>query len=150
MIAVLQRVSDASVQVNNQTLGKISQGFVILLGVFDTDTEDDTDFLVNKIAGFRVFNDKNQKMNRSIRDVSGEVLVVSQFTLCGDWLKGRRPSFIHAARPEKGKKLYLDFIEKLQDKDLQVETGEFGAMMNVELVNDGPVTFVLDSQKRKP
>ncbi len=149
MIAVLQRVSEGSVSVNENILGKISQGLMIFLGVFSTDTEDDADFLVNKISDFRIFNDEDQKMNLSIKDVSGEILVISQFTLCGDWLKGRRPSFIKAAPPEKGRILYHYFVKKLKEKNIPVETGEFGAMMKVKLMNDGPVTFVLDSQKRK-
>jgi D-tyrosyl-tRNA(Tyr) deacylase len=119
---------------------------VILLGVTDTDEESDADYLTDKISNLRVFNDENEKMNLSIQDVNGSVLVISQFTLCGDTRKGRRPSFIHAAPPEKGNALYEYFMDQLKTKGVPVESGEFGAMMDVALVNDGPVTFVLDSK----
>jgi D-tyrosyl-tRNA(Tyr) deacylase len=112
----------------------------------DTDAIPDAQFLSNKIAGFRIFNDADGKMNRSIIDVDGAALVVSQFTLCGDWRKGRRPSFIHAAPPTEGEKLYLDFVQRLKAEGIPVSTGVFGAMMDVQLINDGPVTFVLDSK----
>jgi len=149
MIAVLQRVKKGSVRISEETVGSIAEGLVVFLGVFETDTSQDVQFLTDKICDFRIFNDDNQKMNLSIKDVSGQILVISQFTLCGDWLKGRRPSFISAACPEKGKALYLDFIQHLRNKCITVETGKFGAMMNVELINDGPVTFVLDSEKKQ-
>lgn len=149
MIAVLQRVTEGSVHVDGEQISEIGHGLVILLGVLDVDDVKDSSFLVEKISGFRIFNDDKGKMNLSIKDVSGEILVISQFTLCGDWLKGRRPSFIRAASPQKGNALYLDFINKLRENNIHVRTGEFGAAMNVRLVNDGPVTFVLDSKKRK-
>lgn len=147
MIAVIQRAKSGSVAVDKKIIGKIDHGFVILLGVMDTDEETDADYLSEKIASLRVFNDENEKMNLSIQDVSGAALVVSQFTLCGDTQKGRRPSFIHAAHPEKGNALYEYFMAQLKEKRVPVESGEFGAMMDVALVNDGPVTFVLDSQQ---
>ena len=146
MIAVIQRVSESKVQVDGKTIGEIGQGLLILLGVFDGDTETDGQFLADKIAGLRIFNDENDKMNLSIKDVGGSALVVSQFTLCGDWRKGRRPSYIHAAAPDKGECLYEDFRDRLRNHSLPVESGKFGAMMDVHLVNDGPVTFVLDSK----
>jgi len=146
MIAVIQRVSESKVVVDNKTVGEIGPGLMILLGVFDDDSETDGEFLAGKIAGLRIFNDENGKMNLSIRDVGGAALVVSQFTLCGDWRKGRRPSYIHAAVPADGERLYEDFIARLRNYSLPVESGQFGAVMQVKLVNDGPVTFVLDSK----
>ena len=146
MIAVIQRAKSGSVTVDGKIIGKIDHGFVILLGVTDTDEESDADYLTDKISNLRVFNDENEKMNLSIQDVNGSVLVISQFTLCGDTRKGRRPSFIHAAPPEKGNALYEYFMDQLKTKGVPVESGEFGAMMDVALVNDGPVTFVLDSK----
>ncbi|MFC1550634.1 D-aminoacyl-tRNA deacylase [Candidatus Neomarinimicrobiota bacterium] len=146
MIAVVQRVKQASINIDNSEIARIQHGIVILLGVMDTDEVSDVQFLSNKITGFRIFNDTEGKMNQSIIDVGGSALVVSQFTLCGDWRKGRRPSFIHAAPPIVGEKLYLDFIQHLRVEGIPVRTGVFGAMMDVQLVNDGPVTFVLDSK----
>lgn len=145
MIALLQRVSYAEVTVKNQIIGEIDQGLLIFIGVFNHDTEKDVQFLVDKISGFRIFNDENDKMNLSVQDTKGSVLVVSQFTLCADWKKGRRPSFIHAATPEKGEQLYNEFIYHLSQKGIHVESGSFGAMMDVKLTNDGPATFVLDT-----
>lgn len=147
MIAVIQRAKTGSVTVDDNIIGKIDHGFVILLGVTDTDEESDADYLADKISNLRVFNDENEKMNLSIQDVGGSALVISQFTLCGDTRKGRRPSFIHAAHPEKGNALYEYFMSKLKENGISVESGEFGAMMDVALVNDGPVTFVLDSNQ---
>ena len=146
MIAVIQRVSESKVVVDDKTVGEIGPGLMILLGVFDDDSEADGEFLAGKIAGLRIFNDENGKMNLSIQDIDGSALVVSQFTLCGDWRKGRRPSYIHAAAPADGERLYEDFIARLRNHGLPVESGQFGAMMQVELINDGPVTFVLDSK----
>ena len=148
MIAVIQRAKSGSVTIGKKIIGKIDHGFVIFLGVTDIDEELDADYLANKISTLRVFNDENKKMNLSIQDVSGSVLVISQFTLCGDTRKGRRPSFIHAAPPEKGNALYEYFMNQLKAKSVSVEFGEFGAMMDVALVNDGPVTFVLDSNQK--
>ena len=148
MIAVIQRTKSGTVKVKEKIIGQIDKGFVIFLGVTDTDRETDADYLADKIAHIRVFKDNNDKMNFSIQDVSGSALVISQFTLCGDTRKGRRPSFIHAAYPDKGKALYEYFIRELKSKDITISSGEFGANMEVSLVNDGPVTFVLDSNNR--
>mgnify|MGYP000694482544 FL=1 len=148
MIAVLQRASEGKVTVEDRITGEIDSGLVILLGVAQGDTESDADFLADRIAGFRVFNDDQGKMNRSIRDVNGSALVISQFTLAGDWRKGRRPSFTSAAPPEEGERLYEYFCDQLRKLEVPVKTGEFGAMMKVSLINDGPVTFVMDSHKQ--
>ena len=147
MIAVLQRVTSGNVTIDDNVVGQIDQGLVILLGVMGDDDKNDTDYLVNKISGLRIFNDENEKMNLSIKDVNGSALIVSQFTLCADTQKGRRPSFIHAAPPEKGKALYEDFMKKMKDHGVSVQSGEFAAMMKVNIQNDGPVTIVLDSKK---
>mgnify|MGYP000374370166 CR=1 FL=1 len=147
MIAVLQRASSGSVTIDNNIVSEIGHGLVILLGVMGDDEETDTDFLVNKIAGLRIFNDENGKMNLSVKDVNGSVLVVSQFTLCADTRKGKRPSFVHAAPPEKGHALYEDFMIKLETQGIPVQSGEFGSMMKVNIENEGPVTIVLDSKK---
>lgn len=147
MVAVLQRASEGKVTVDGHVTGKIETGLVILLGVVRGDVEKDADFLADRIAGFRIFNDEVGKMNLSVRDVSGSALVISQFTLAGDWRKGRRPSFSGAATPVEGERLYGYFCEQLQKLAVPVKTGEFGAMMNVSLVNNGPVTFVMDSRK---
>ena len=146
MIAVIQRCSRGKVTVSEKVVGEIAHGLVILLGVQKDDIENDADFLVNKISGLRVFSDENDKMNLSIKDVDGSALVISQFTLCGDLKKGRRPSFVNAAPPEDGNRLYEYFMAELNQSGVQVQSGEFGARMNVELVNDGPVTFVLNSK----
>jgi D-aminoacyl-tRNA deacylase len=147
MIAVIQRAQQAQVSIGGRVCGKIGGGLCILLGVAKEDTEKDADFLADKIAGLRIFADEAGKMNRSLIDTAGEALVVSQFTLCGDWRKGRRPGFGNAAGPEEGKRLYAYFCARLRMLSIPVETGVFGAMMQVSLVNDGPVTFVLDSCK---
>lgn len=147
MIAVIQRVTCANVTIDNNVVGDIDQGLVILLGVMGDDDANDTDYLVNKISTLRIFNDGNGKMNLSIKDVCGSALVVSQFTLCADTQKGRRPSFLHAAQPEKGNALYEDFMIKLETQGVPIQSGEFGAMMKVNIQNDGPVTIILDSQK---
>ena len=146
MIAVIQRCSRGKVTVSAKVVGEIDNGLVILLGVQKGDTEKDADFLVNKISGLRIFSDESDKMNLSIKDVDGSALVISQFTLCGDLKKGRRPSFVNAAPPEDGNRLYEYFMAELNQSGVQVQSGEFGARMNVELVNDGPVTFVLNSK----
>ena len=146
MIAVLQRVTSGNVTIDGRLAGKIDQGLVVLLGVMRDDDENDADFLVKKIAGLRIFNDKNGKLNLSIKDIHGAALVVSQFTLCADTHKGRRPSFVRAAPPEKGSTLYEDFMKKLEVQGVPVQSGEFGAMMNINIQNDGPVTIVLNSR----
>jgi D-tyrosyl-tRNA(Tyr) deacylase len=146
MIVVIQRCSRGKVTVSNKVVGQISHGLVILLGVQKNDTEKDADYLVHKISGLRIFSDENDKMNLSIKDMGGSALVISQFTLCGDTKKGRRPSFIQAAAPEDGNRLYEYFMSELEREGVPVQSGEFGAMMDVELVNNGPVTFVLNSK----
>ncbi|KAF0197474.1 MAG: D-tyrosyl-tRNA(Tyr) deacylase [Bacillota bacterium] len=147
MRAVVQRVSRAQVTVEDQVVGKISHGFLVLLGVDVHDTEHDAEYIAEKISGLRVFADVEDKMNLSLADVAGSVLVVSQFTLHGDCRRGRRPSYSDAARPELAIPLYDKFVSELRDRGHTVETGIFGAMMQVELVNDGPVTLLLDSNK---
>tara|TARA_B100000949_G_scaffold56772_1_gene49971 strand:+ start:173 stop:631 length:459 start_codon:yes stop_codon:yes gene_type:complete len=146
MIALLQRVSEAKVTVDDKIAGEIGSGLLIFLGVFQNDALEDTKFLTNKIVHLRLFDDDAGKMNRSLLDVEGAVLVVSQFTLCADTKKGRRPSFIKAAQPKLGEKIYNNFIQDLKKRGVSVATGIFGAMMDVQLVNDGPVTFLLDSK----
>ncbi|MFC1747070.1 D-aminoacyl-tRNA deacylase [Candidatus Neomarinimicrobiota bacterium] len=148
MIALLQRVSQASVTVDNEVVGAIDHGLLIFLGVHKDDTDDDCDFLVDKTATMRIFSAPDGKMNLSVQDVGGSVLVISQFTLVSDWHKGRRPSFTSAAPPEIGRRLYGRFLDGLRARKILVESGIFGAMMAVALVNDGPVTFVLDSFSR--
>ena len=146
MTAVIQRVIKASVKINNLEDRSITEGLVILLGVHKDDTEKDITYLVNKIIDLRIFNDKNDKMNWSLLDIHGSALIISQFTLCGDINKGRRPSFLNAADPNKGKNLYNNFVKLFKAKGLNVKTGEFGAHMDVNLINNGPVTFVLDTK----
>ena len=148
MIAVLQRVTTGKVKIGDRIIGDIDNRLVVLLGVHRDDKEEDIIFLADKIIGLRVFDDNNGKMNISLQDAEGSVLVISQFTLCGDWRKGRRPSFTKAADPDKGKLLYDGFINAVRSRGINVETGEFGAAMDVSLVNSGPVTFVLDSHDR--
>ena len=148
MIAVLQRVTTGKVKIGDRIVGDIDNGLVILLGVHRDDKEEDIIFLADKVIGLRIFNDNNGKMNISLQDANGSVLVISQFTLCGDWRKGRRPSFTKAADPDKGKLLYDGFIEAVRSRGINVQTGEFGAAMEVSLVNSGPVTFVLDTHDR--
>ena len=148
MIAVLQRVTTGKVKIGDRIVGDIDNGLVILLGVHRDDKEEDIIFLADKVIGLRIFNDNNSKMNISLQDADGSVLVISQFTLCGDWRKGRRPSFTKAADPDKWKLLYDGFIDAVRSRGINVETGEFGEAMDVSLVNSGPVTFVLDSHDR--
>jgi D-tyrosyl-tRNA(Tyr) deacylase len=145
--AVVQRVSRAKVTVNGWTSGEIGLGLLVLLGVGQTDSEADANYLADKIAGLRIFEDGDGKMNRSVRDVGGSVLAVSQFTLYGDVRRGKRPSFDDAAPPEPARRLYELFVERLRTAGLRCETGRFQEMMEVELVNDGPVTILLDSAK---
>lgn len=148
MRALIQRVKQAKVNVNSRTVGKIGYGLLILLGVAASDIEADIDFLVEKIANLRIFGDKNEKMNLSLLDVKGEVLIISQFTLYADCKSGRRPDFISAARPEKAEGLYKKFVQRFKETGLKVEQGEFGAMMDVSLVNWGPVTIILESPQK--
>ena len=147
MRAVVQRVSRARVTVNEWTSGEIGHGLVVLLGVGHGDTEADAIYLAEKIAGLRVFEDRDGKMNHNVQDAGGSVLAVSQFTLYGDVRRGKRPSFDSAAPPEQARRLYEFFVERVQALGLRCETGRFQEMMQVELVNEGPVTILLDSSK---
>ena len=148
MLAVIQRVSSACVTVDGQVKGQINEGFLILLGVNSEDTDKDAAVLAAKISGLRVFTDENDKMNLSLDDINGSALVISNFTLCADCRKGRRPNFINAARPEKAQPLYELFCRELEaDGVNKVEKGVFGADMKVELVNDGPVTVTINSKE---
>jgi D-aminoacyl-tRNA deacylase len=147
MRAVVQRVSRAKVTVNGEIIGEIAQGLLVLLGVARDDSEADATYLADKIAGLRVFDDDEGKMNRSLRDVGGSVLAVSQFTLYGDVRRGKRPSFDAAAPPEKARPLYEFFGEQIRAAGLRCETGRFQETMKVELANEGPVTILLDSRK---
>jgi D-aminoacyl-tRNA deacylase len=147
MRAVVQRVSRAKVTVNEWTSGEIGHGLLVLLGVGHGDTEADATYLAEKIAGLRIFEDEDRKMNRSVVDAGGSVLAVSQFTLYGDVRRGKRPSFDGAAPPVEARRLYEFFVERVQALGLRCETGRFQEMMQVELVNDGPVTILLDSGK---
>ncbi|KGA96501.1 D-tyrosyl-tRNA(Tyr) deacylase [Alkalihalobacillus alcalophilus ATCC 27647 = CGMCC 1.3604] len=145
MKVVLQRVKESSVTVNGEIVGQIEKGYMLLVGITHEDTEADLDYLVEKIIHLRIFEDEAGKMNESLLQVGGDILSISQFTLYGDTKKGRRPNFMSAAKPDIAKKLYDQFNEKLRQKGLQVETGIFGEMMDVALVNDGPVTLILES-----
>ena len=147
MRAVIQRVSRARVTVNGEVTGEIGPGFLVLLGVSNRDGEKDADYLVEKTLNLRVFEDAEGKMNRSLLDTGGGLLVVSQFTLYGDTRRGRRPSFIDAAAPDEANRLYEYFVDECRKRVEKVETGRFQAMMDVELVNDGPVTIMIDSEK---
>ncbi len=147
MRAVVQRVKKAEVKVGEKSVGKIEKGILIFLGIAKGDTEKDCEYLANKIANLRIFPDDQKLMNKSLIDVKGAALIVSQFTLLADCRKGRRPSFTDAAEPEKAKKLYDKFVEIFKNMNIHVETGIFQEMMEVHLVNDGPVTMLLDSTK---
>lgn len=150
MKAILQRVSNARVDIENKTVGKIEKGFLILLGVENGDEQRDAEVLAAKISGLRIFTDENDKMNLSLTDVGGGVLVISNFTLCADCSHGRRPSFISAARPETAEPLYEYFCKKMSDNGIpRVEKGVFGADMQVSLTNDGPVTIEINSKDLK-
>jgi len=144
--AVVQRVARASVSVDGQSVGQIGRGLLVLLGIGKNDTSADSDWMINKLLKLRIFPDDAHNMNRSVTDIGGEILVVSQFTLYGDARKGQRPSFIDAMPPSEAERLYNDFMSKLRTStSLKLAEGKFAAMMDVELVNDGPVTIVLDS-----
>ena len=147
MRAVIQRVKEARVEVDGEVVGRIGEGMLILLGAGKDDTEEDVRYLAEKIAGLRIFEDTEGKMNLSVTDTGGQVLVVSQFTLYGDCRKGRRPSFDKAAPPETAERLYELFISEIRGRGVKVETGRFRAMMDVHLVNSGPVTLMLDSKR---
>ena len=148
MRAVIQRVSEASVEISDEVVGKIGAGLLVLLAVARDDERGDADYLAEKITNLRIFADDEGKMNRSLLDTGGAMLVVSQFTLYGDVRRGRRPSYSDAAEPEKANELYEYFVERVRSLGVKVQTGVFQAMMKVRLVNDGPVTILLDSQKK--
>ena len=147
MKAVIQRVSSASVIVADKKISEIGFGLLILLGITQEDGERDIDYLVKKTAELRIFKDDGQKMNLSIQDVGGEILVVSQFTLCADTRRGRRPSFIRAAEPKMAKNMYDQYCQKIQLLNIPISKGQFGASMDVGLINDGPLTIILDSRE---
>ncbi|MEJ2635996.1 MAG: D-aminoacyl-tRNA deacylase [Calditrichia bacterium] len=148
MKAVIQRVSEASVDVDGKVVGKIGRGFAVLLGIHEEDEEADAEYLANKIANLRVFEDAEGKMNISLQEIQGEVLAISQFTLYADTRKGRRPSFIKAAIPEKAEPLYEYFIKCMEKQNVSAARGVFGAMMMVKIFNQGPVTIIIDSEDR--
>lgn len=147
MRAVVQRVSGADVTVSDNKVGVIKKGLMVLLGVEDGDTIDDVKYMVEKIVNLRIFEDENEKLNLSVIDIEGEILVVSQFTLLGDCRKGRRPNFMKAAKPDIANKLYEDFVSQTEKKGINVETGIFREHMIINLANDGPVTILIDSKK---
>ncbi len=146
MKLLVQRVSSAKVDVDSKTVGKINNGFLVLIGVTHTDTREIADYLVKKLCNLRVFKDENSKMNLSIKDVDGELLIVSQFTLYADCQHGNRPSFVNSAKPDMANELYEYFVEKCRKEVKNVETGIFGADMKVSLLNDGPVTIMLEKE----
>ena len=146
MRAVVQRVRSSAVTVNSDIIGNIGNGLLVFLGVAKTDNSDDAGYLAEKITNLRIFEDENSKMNRSLLDVGGEMLVVSQFTLLGDCTKGRRPSFINAAEPALARELYEKFVVKVMESGISVKTGRFRAFMDVSLINYGPVTFIVESR----
>lgn len=145
MRVVVQRVKHSSVAVDGNIVGKINEGLLILLGIKNGDTEKDVTWLANKVVSLRIFEDENGKMNKELKEINGSILLISQFTLYGDCVKGKRPSFIEAAKPEIAIPLYEKFIDTLKNQGINVETGIFGADMKVDLLNDGPVTLVIDS-----
>ena len=147
MRAVVQRVSSAQVVVSGEVVSRIARGFLVLLGVWENDTQSDVEYIASKIAGLRIFEDGSGKMNLALRDIQGSVLVVSQFTLYGDCRKGRRPSFVAAARPSEADRLYSSVVSELRGCGVTVETGRFQAHLEVSLVNVGPVSILLDSSK---
>lgn len=147
MRAVVQRVKRSSVKIDGKIVGEIDNGLMVLLGIHVDDTKEDLDYIYRKVKGLRIFEDENEQMNLGLEDVGGKLLVVSQFTLYGDARKGRRPSFIEAARPEKAIPLYEEFLERAKSDGIKCESGEFGADMEVEIINDGPVTILLESSK---
>lgn len=148
MKAVIQRARDASVTIDGEVTGAIDHGLVVLLGVTHDDTMEDVKYVVNKIINLRIFEDENEKMNLSLKDIGGSILSISQFTLYADTRKGRRPSFVNAAKPDLANELYEEFNEELRKENIHVETGEFGAMMDVRLTNAGPVTIIIDSKDK--
>jgi D-tyrosyl-tRNA(Tyr) deacylase len=150
MKALLQRVSEAQAMIGDRSVGTIGKGILVFICVERGDTDRDRDYISNKIVNLRIFEDSGGKMNLSVRDAGGEILVVSQFTLAADCRKGNRPSFDNAEEPEKAKKIYLDIVERLRQEGMPTSTGEFASNMQIHLVNDGPVTFLLDSRVASP
>ena len=150
MRVVVQRVSESNVKVSGEVTGKISKGFMVLVSFVDDDTDDDLDWMSNKIINLRIFNDEEGKMNKSLLDVGGDILLISQFTLHGSTKKGNRPSFIKAAKPEYANQMYEKFIEVLENSlGKKIQTGEFGGDMKVSLINDGPTTIIIDSKSKE-
>jgi len=149
MRAVIQRVKEASVVIDGKVYSNIGRGFLVLLAVEEKDTEKDMEFLLKKIPNLRVFEDENGKMNLSLKDIGGEMLVVSQFTLLGNVKRGLRPDFTRAERPDRAEKMYLQFVEKVREQGIPVKTGKFAALMEVRLINEGPVTIIIDSRFRE-
>ncbi len=147
MRLVIQRVNHAGVQVSGKEIASCGKGLLVLLGVTHDDSMEDVEHCASKTLGLRIFEDEDEKMNLSIQDIQGEILVVSQFTLYGDIRKGRRPSFVNSAKPDKANELYEEYVKYLQKENIPVSTGQFGADMKVELINDGPVTILVDSKK---
>ena len=147
MIVVAQRCSKSKVLVHNKIIAKIKSGLMLLVGIRKGDDYFEVDKVIDKIINLRIFNDKNEKMNLSILDTKGSLMVVSQFTLCGDIRKGRRPSFINAENPDRGLEVYKYMVNKFRDKGIETVAGEFGAMMDIDLINQGPATFIIDSKE---
>lgn len=147
MKTVIQRVKNANVRVNDKVIGEINYGLLVLFAVHKDDTKDMIEKMADKIVNLRIFSDQDDKMNLSVKDILGKVLIVSQFTLYGNCRKGNRPSFIESARPEKAIPFYDEFVKCIKDKGIEVETGQFGAMMEVSLINDGPVTLIFELNK---
>lgn len=148
MRAVVQRVSSAEVRVDDKMVGRVGKGLLVYLGVGKEDTVSDIEYMAEKVSGLRIFEDENGKMNLSVKDIDGEILAISQFTLYGDVRKGKRPSFSDSAAPDKGEELYNQFISRIQGIGIRIDKGIFGAHMMVDYVNDGPVTILLDSKKQ--
>ena len=146
MKALIQRVSSGSIIVENKTVGSIQKGLVVLLGVTHSDSEKDIDFIINKIVNLRIFgNEENDNFEKSVKEIEGEILIISQFTLYADMRKGRRPSFVNSAKSEFAEEIYNKFIEKIKEENLLIQTGIFGAKMQVKIINEGPVTLILSS-----
>ena len=148
MICLIQRVNDAEVKIKDISYSKIEKGLLVFLGIEKSDGKEDLDYILKKTLGLRIFSDQKNKMNLSVQDIKGQILVVSQFTLCADISKGKRPSYFNAASPQKAEKLYLDFIKKIEDLQLDVKTGKFGESMEVKINNNGPVTIIINSKEK--